>query len=272
MLRLNLSGASIERTRSTRAFFGVAALLFAASAAAAIAWRASMSAMRGMPMPGGWTMSTAWMRMAGQTWADAAMTFVGMWIVMMAPMMLPSLLPMLWRYRIALSRISGARPARLTVLAGTAYFAVWTAAGLAVYPLGMALAAAEMQLPALARAIPVVGALVVVTAGVIQFSAWKTRRLDCCRASPECGDVAADAATAWRFGLRAGLHCLACCANLTTILLVAGVMDLRAMAVVTAAITVERLAPGSVRAQRAIGMVAVGAGLLLFAQAAGLGY
>jgi hypothetical protein len=38
-------------------------------------------------------------------------------------------------------------------------------------------------------------------------------------------------------GLRLGLHCGACCAGLTAILLVIGVVDLRVMAVVTAAIT-----------------------------------
>jgi hypothetical protein len=54
-----------ERT-SERAFFGVSALLFAASAAVTIVWCASMSAMGGMSMPGGWTMSMAWMRMPGQ--------------------------------------------------------------------------------------------------------------------------------------------------------------------------------------------------------------
>ena len=53
------------------------------------------------------------------------------------------------------------------------------------------------------------------------------------------------------------------------ILLVTGVMDLRAMAVVAAAITVERLAPAGERAS--IGAVAVGAGLFLVARAAGLG-
>jgi hypothetical protein len=53
---------------SQQAFFGVSALLFAASAAVTIVWCASMSAMGEMPMPGGWTMSMAWMRMPGQTW------------------------------------------------------------------------------------------------------------------------------------------------------------------------------------------------------------
>ena len=81
----------------------------------------------------------------------------------------------------------------------------------------------------------------------------------------------ADAGTAWRHGLRLGLHCGHCCANLMAILLVIGVMDLSAMAVVTAAITVERLAPAGERVARATGAVAVGAGLFLIARAAGLG-
>ena len=95
-----------ERT-SQRAFFGVSALLFAASAALTIAWSASMSAMGGMPMPGGWTMSMAWMRMPGQTWTGAAVSFLGMWVVMMVAMMLPSLAPMLWRYRQAVPISAG---------------------------------------------------------------------------------------------------------------------------------------------------------------------
>ena len=81
----------------------------------------------------------------------------------------------------------------------------------------------------------------------------------------------ADAGTAWRYGLRLGLHCGYCCAGLTAILLVIGVMDLRAMAVVTAAITAERLAPAGERVARAIGAVAVLAGLFLIARASGLG-
>ena len=79
-----------------------------------------------------------------------------------------------------------------------------------------------------------------------------------------------DRRTAWRHGLRLGLHCACCCAGLTAILLVIGVMDLRVMAVVTVAITVERLAPAGERVARAIGAGVMGAGLLLIARAAGL--
>ena len=94
---------------SHRAFFGVSALLFAASAVVTIVWGASMSAMGGMTMPGGWTMSMAWMRMPGQTWFGAAASFLGMWIVMMVAMMLPSLVPMLGRYREAVGRTGETR-------------------------------------------------------------------------------------------------------------------------------------------------------------------
>jgi predicted metal-binding membrane protein len=54
------------------------------------------------------------------------------------------------------------------------------------------------------------------------------------------------------------------------ILLVIGVMDLRAMVFVAAAIAVERVAPAGERVARATGAVIVVAGLFLIAQAAGL--
>ena len=124
----------------------------------------------------------------------------------------------------------------------------------------------------LARAVPIAAGAVVLIAGALQFSAWKARHLACCREAPGRGrSLQADAGTALRHGLRLGLHCSYACAGLTAILLVIGVMDLRAMAVVTTAITIERLAPAGERVARAIGAVAVGAGLLLIARAAGLG-
>ena len=126
---------------SRQAFLGVSALLFAGSAAVTIAWCASMSAMGGMPMAGGWTMSMAWMRMPGQTWPGAAASFLGMWVVMMVAMMLPSLVPMLGRYRRAVGRAGETRRGLLTVLVGVGYFFVWTVVGMAAFALGITLAA-----------------------------------------------------------------------------------------------------------------------------------
>src|SRR5262245_26960389 len=191
---------------------------------------------------------------------------------MMMAMMLPSLLPMLRRYREAVGRTGETRVGLLTALVGLGYFFVWTLCGMAAFPLGVALAAIAMQQPALARVVPTAVGVVVLVAGSFQFTAWKARHLACCREAPGHGrTLPADAGTAWRHGLRLGLHCALCCAGLMLILLVIGVMDVRAMAVVAAAITVERLAPAGERAARVIGVVVVGAGLLVIARATGLG-
>jgi predicted metal-binding membrane protein len=113
---------------------------------------------------------------------------------------------------------------------------------------------------------------VILLAGAFQFSAWKARHLACCRyESAPVGPLRSDPGTAWRHGLRLGVHCSSCCGNLILILLVIGIMDLRAMAIVTAAITAERLAPAGERTARAIGALCAGAGVVLLARAAGLG-
>jgi len=253
-----------------RAFWGVSALVFAASATVTVLGCGSMSAM-GMPMPGGWTMSMAWMRMPGQTWPAAAASFVSMWLVMMVAMMLPSLVPMLRCYRNAVDRRGETRLGSLTTLVGAGYFFVWTVVGLAAFGVGVALASIEMRQPALGRAVPVAAGVVVLVAGAIQLTTWKANRLACCREANVHGSAMTPASgTALRHGLRLGLDCGYCCAGLTVVLLVIGVMDLGAMAAVTAAISAERLVPAGERVARAVGYLVVGEGLLLIARAAGL--
>ncbi|MCX4162884.1 MULTISPECIES: DUF2182 domain-containing protein [Paraburkholderia] len=251
-------------------FFSVAALVFTFSAALTITRCASMSALSDVPMPGGWMLSMMWIRMCGQTWREVATTALGMWIAMSVAMMLPSVTPTLWRYHRELaSRTCVTRPGTLTMLMGVGYFLVWTLYGMVVLPPGIALAALEMRVPLLARAVPFVSTVVVLSAGVLQFTAWKARHLACCRRAP-AGERAlslVNATTAWRQGVRLGVHCSYSCAGLTAILLVSGTMDLRAMVAVTTAITAERLAPDGERVARAIGVVVIGAGLFLLARA-----
>src|SRR5262249_20279861 len=252
-------------------FLCVSASLFVASAVVTIVSCSVMSAMNGMPMPDGWTMSMMWMRMPGQTWPGAAASFLGMWVVMMVAMMLPSLVPMVWRYCQAVGETGATRLGRLTALVSVGYFFVWTVFGMVAFPLGVALATVEMQRPSLARAVPIAIGVVVLIAGALQLSTWKARQLACCREARGRGHaLPADAGTAWRHGLRLGLHCSYCCAGLMAILLVVGVMDVRAMAVVGAAITIERLAPAGERVARALGAVVVAAGLFLIPRAVGL--
>jgi predicted metal-binding membrane protein len=195
-----------------------------------------------------------------------------MWIVMMAAMMLPSLVPMLLRYRQAVRSTGATRLGRLTALLCAGYFLVWTASGAVAFPLGVALAAIEMRQPALASSVPIVVGGVVLIAGLLQFTAWKARHLACCRNAPATvRALPVDGGTALRHGLRLGVHCTLCCAGPVAVLLAVGVMDLRAMAFVAAAITAERLAPAGERVARGLGFVIAAAGLVLIARAAGPG-
>jgi len=225
-----------------------------------------------MAMPGGWALSMMWMRMPGQSWLGAAASFVGMWTVMMVAMMLPSLTPMLWRYGQAIGAAGATRLGWLTSIVGAAYFVVWAVVGMVVFPLGVPLASILVREPALARAVPIVVGGIVLLAGVLQRTGWKARYLALCRGAPGRGTpLGAEPGAAWRYGLCLGLHCVRSCAGLTAVVLGLGVMDVRVMAAVTAAITAEHLAPAGVRFARITGALGIGLGLLLTGRASGLG-
>jgi predicted metal-binding membrane protein len=184
-------------------------------------------------------MSMMWMRMPGQSWPGAAAMFIGMWMAMMVPMMLPSLVLMLRR-----------SPGASRIGAAAGYFFVWALAGVAIYPIGVTLMAIEMRTASLVHAVPVV----IIAAGLFQLTPWKSRQLRyCCTPSP--------ATTAWRHGLRLGIRCILCCLGLMAILLVVGMMNIVAMVIVTAAITIERFVPWPDHAARAIGVIAIVVGV-----------
>lgn len=180
------------------------------------------------------------MRMPGQTWPGAAAMFLGMWTAMMVPMMAPSLVLMLRR-----------SPGVDRKRAAAGYFLAWTLLGIAIYPIGVALMELSMRSPQLERAVP----LVIVIAGIVQLTRWKSRQLEQCCAPPATSN-------AWSHGLRLGWSCILCCSGLMTILLVAGMMNVALMVLITAAITIERFAPWPQHAARAIGVIAIAGGVV----------
>ena len=221
---------------------GLFAIVFVACAAMTIATSASMSAMGGMEMPGGWTMSHMWMVMPGQSWFAAGASFVELWTPMMVAMMIPSLLPSLRSFRTSLGvHVSGARADWMVVELGVAYFVVWTSVGIVVFPLGVAAADVAMRDAASARVVPTVVGAVIAAAGLLQLSAWKAQYVASCRDDASLGRATrVSASTAWRQGLCLGIHCVRTCAGITVIALCLGLMDLRVMAGVAVAVTVER--------------------------------
>jgi predicted metal-binding membrane protein len=167
--------------------------------------------------------------------------------------------------------------ALLTVAVGTGYFLVWTLLGAAVYPATSAIEALTTRYPPIAASVPVAIGLVVLAAGVLQFTRWKARVLARCRAvcCPEshgaAGKSFANISGAWHHGLRLGLQCAQCCAGVTAALLVTGMMDLPLMLAATGAITLERLAPAGERVARVVGLMMMGGGGFLILRAGGLG-
>ena len=247
-------------------YFGTVAVLFVASVADTIHFCRSMSG--GMVMPGNWTMSMAWMKIGNQSWPSAAASFIGIWVVMMAAMMLPALAPALLRYRLSLSGLGTIHLNALTVIAGVGYFAVWALLGAILYPLGVFVAKAEMTSAAFARSAPIVTGIVVLLAGCLQLTSWKVRQMCRCRAIADCGQALdRNAVSAWWQGIRVGAACALCCSGLMAILLVTGDMDLRVMAVITVAITTERLSPRPVQTARLAGAVIVVTSLVMIGRA-----
>jgi hypothetical protein len=169
---------------------------------------------------------------------------------------------------VAIGGVGAVRGLALTVVVTLGYFAVWSGLGAVVFPLGALLASAQQRMPGLGRAMPIATGVVVLIAGLVQLTEWKTRHLVFDRdASARAGAMSARVDTSLRHGVCLGVHCTYCCAGLTASLLALGVMDLRVMAVVTAAITAERLAPAGARVARAVGVVGIVMGTLLIVRA-----
>jgi predicted metal-binding membrane protein len=251
---------------SDRRFIGASSAVFAASLAATLGWCLSMRGMGEMPMAGGSWISMIWLPMCEETWLHLAASFVVMWTVMMMAMMLPSLVPILMRYRHAAGVSGEPLIGWHTALMATGYFSAWAMLGAAMFPLGAAVAWMQARSLAVAHTAPMGAGLVVIAAGALQLTAWKARRLACCRHfQTGYRTRVTGAATAWRRGMQLGLCCIQCCAGQTATLLVLGVMDLRVMAAVTVAIAVERLAPAGLQSARVTGFVMmVGGAVMMF--------
>jgi len=244
------------------AFYGAGLLGFAISAAATVRMSGLMSG--GMPMSGGWTMSMVWMRMLGQSLLGAGSAFLGMWLLMMMAMMLPSAIPMLLSYRPAFHGPGDVKAGVPIFLMACGYFLVWLAIGAPVYLLGGWLATAAMRWEALSRAAPRVAGVVVILSGCVQFTSWKLAYLGRCRSPQSCRIAAGrEWSRGFTTGLRCGLNCAICCSGLMLIQLAIGVMNLTSMVVVAALITVEKLLPGPERVVQVSGLIAIIAGIVI---------
>ena len=217
-------------------------------------------------MPGGWTMSMAWMRMPRQSWLGPAAMFIAMWVVLMVAMMLPSLVPTLFNYSRLLQRGERVNSGALAALAGGTYFLAWAVVGVGAYAVGTLVTTAEMRSVSIASHVPLATAVVLVLAGCFQLTGWKKHLLARCRDEQACGpQVKAGVGGAWRQGIRRGIDCTLCCAGYMTVLLVTGVMNSVVMAILAIAIATERIASFPQHTARITGVLLILTGAFMIA-------
>ena len=220
-----------------------------------------------MPMPGGWSMSMAWMSMGQQSPLAHAMMFLVMWTAMMIAMMLPSVMPAVLLHRrlveTRLKRGDGAAASQFLLLAG--YFSVWVAFGVVAYAAGMTLATAAMRSIRVSVMVPAATGLALAAAGTYQLTQWKQICLRHCRSPLEffARHEIRRAADSWRFGLHHGAYCAACCWGLMLIQLALGVMSVPLMALVAFVILLEKQWRHGEMLARVVGAASLAGGIVL---------
>ncbi len=222
----------------------LAAAAFGTIAAWAYTIHSAGSMASAMPMPGGWSMSMAWMSMGGQSSMGHGVMFITMWTVMMIAMMLPSVMPVvLLHRRLVASCIERGAPAsgsHALLLAG--YFSVWAAFGLLAYAIGMTVSAAAMRHTRVSLLVPAATGVTLIVAGLYQVTRWKRVCLRHCRSPLDffSRHQIRRPRDSWKFGVHHGAYCTACCWGLMAIQLALGVMSIPLMLMLAAVILLEK--------------------------------
>jgi predicted metal-binding membrane protein len=194
---------------------------------------------------GAWAITVIWARAMGNgpgTMGLALLPFLGLWVLMMAAMMLPSVAPVavLWT-RLITGTTAGIARAKRIGLFLSGYLLAWAACGAVAFAV---LTGTERLLTAAPTAAKWLGLAIFVTAGGYQLTPWKDWCLRRCR-SPIGALMyyvgfrgrGRDA----RVGLHHGITCVGCCWGLMIVLIAVGVMNLAAMAALAAVIFTEKL-------------------------------
>ena len=193
----------------------------------------------------------------------ALLPFLGLWLVMMSAMMLPSVAPVavLWTRLISGASAGFGRVTRMSMFLG-GYLLVWAAFGVVAFA---ALAGAGRLLTASPTAAKWLGVAIFITAGIYQLTPWKDWCLRHCR-SPIGALMyylgfkgrSRDA----RVGLHHGATCAGCCWGLMILLVAVGVMNVAVMAALAVVIFVEKLWRYGKPFAQAVGVVLVAIGVL----------
>jgi predicted metal-binding membrane protein len=221
--------------------------------------------MTGQPSLGG-------MRMGEATGPDPGLRlliYLGMWIAMMAAMMLPAAVPMILMfgtvYRTKRER-GGAFVPTWVFVAG--YLAVWAGIGVCAWAAGDLGEGLVRAYPWLRDLGPRVAAVAMIAAGLYQLTPLKRRCLSHCRSPlsfvmhhwrPGMGG-------AWRMGVDHGVYCVGCCWMLFLLLVVVGLSNILWMGLTTLVVCAEKLLPSGRPVMLGVAGILCALGLLMLAR------
>jgi predicted metal-binding membrane protein len=213
-------------------------------------------------------MAIAMPQMQGWGVVDLLLLYL-MWAVMMVAMMVPSAAPMILMFvTINRRRREQQQPFVPTAVFLAGYLLVWAGFSAVATLAQWGLHTAALLSPMMMSTSPVLGGILLIAAGLFQWTPLKYACLSRCR-SP-LGFLM----TEWRDGTRGALHmglkhgayCIGCCWMLMALLFVAGVMNILWVAAIAAFVLVEKVVPRGERVGRVAGGVLVVAGLLSLSQ------
>jgi predicted metal-binding membrane protein len=209
-------------------------------AAAAIAWVVTVDRMQGMDAgPGTDLGSFGW--------------FAGVWAVMMAAMMLPSLVPMAGAYAAqARGGSADVTPQSLlrTTLFAAGYLLTWVLVGLAAWLVFRAVRSLDISFLGWDNGGRYVAGGVIAGAALYELTPLKRKCLRHCRDRELLvADWREGAAGALRMGLDQGAYCVGSSWALMAALFALGVMSITWMVVIAALIVLEKVLPWRERAE-----------------------
>ncbi|MER9332596.1 DUF2182 domain-containing protein [Mesorhizobium sp. M0293] len=249
--------------RRDRAVVTVALVVIAVLAWAYVLWLAADMVMPGFPVPGsaGGDMTEMDMSNMGgmdmgatvapgfRAWASADFAFIfTMWAVMMVGMMTPSVAPMLLLYAgVGRKARADGRPIASTGWFFAGYLTVWVVFSIAATSAQWLLARLALLDPSMATDSAILGGLVLIAAGLYQWTPMKGVCLRQCQAPiaflASHGGFRSAPLGALRLGIDHGVYCLGCCWALMALLFVGGVMNVLWIAGIAVLVLLEKTVP-----------------------------
>ncbi len=268
-----MSDAALESVlRRDRTIVALSLAALTLIAWAYVLWLGKAMSMDGMAMPGMRMDANpfrAAMLPAMQPWSVTEFLLMfAMWAIMMVGMMTPSAAPMILLYaQVGRKAASQGKPLAATGYFAGGYLLAWAAFSIVATFGQWALERAALLTPMMASASTVVGGIVLIAAGIYQWTPMKDACLTQCRAPlmfiQRHGGFRRDPLGSLGVGFRHGLYCVGCCWALMALLFVGGVMNLLWIAGIAIFVLAEKILPAGRWLVRVAGVLLIAAGVWL---------